>query len=138
MKAIRVHQFGEPEVLKLEDAPDPKPSAGQVIVDVKAVGVNPVEGYIRKGIYGPKEFPYTPGADGAVAGNLWIAGADVDGIRPAAAGRSVPVGGAGYAARPHRPNEVRHRVSRSARTRSRRCCCPPSRPTSRRSSRPSS
>ena len=65
MKAIRVHQFGGPEVLTLEDVPDPEPAAGQVVVAIRAVGVNPVETYIRKGIYGPKEFPYTPGADAA-------------------------------------------------------------------------
>ena len=38
MKAIRVHAFGDPEVLKLEDVPDPKPGPGQVLIDVKAVG----------------------------------------------------------------------------------------------------
>jgi NADPH2:quinone reductase len=65
MKAIRVHQFGEPEVLKLEDVSDPTAGAGQVVVRIKAVGVNPVETYIRAGRYGPKEFPYTPGNDGA-------------------------------------------------------------------------
>src|SRR5688572_16740840 len=65
MKAIRIHQFGGPEVLKLEDAPDPAPGPGQVVVAVRAAGVNPVDTYIRSGIYGPKEFPYTPGSDGA-------------------------------------------------------------------------
>jgi NADPH:quinone reductase len=65
MKAIRVHQFGEPDVLKLEGIPDPTPGTGQVLVRIKAVGINPVETYIRAGRYGPKEFPYTPGNDGA-------------------------------------------------------------------------
>jgi NADPH2:quinone reductase len=65
MKAIRVHQFGEPDVLKLEDVPDPVAGPGQVVVRIRAAGVNPVETYIRKGIYGPKTFPYTPGSDGA-------------------------------------------------------------------------
>ena len=63
MKAIRVHQFGGPEVLKFEDVPDPRPGPGQVLVGVRAVGVNPVETYIRSGIYGPKQFPYIPGTD---------------------------------------------------------------------------
>ena len=40
MKAIRVHEFGEPEVLKLEDVPDPTPGPNQVVVAVRAVGVN--------------------------------------------------------------------------------------------------
>jgi NADPH2:quinone reductase len=63
MKAIRVHQFGDPNVLQLEDVPNPEPSAGQVLVRVHAAGVNPVETYIRKGIYGPRQFPFTPGTD---------------------------------------------------------------------------
>jgi NADPH2:quinone reductase len=63
MKAIRVAQPGGPEVLKLEDVPDPKPAPGQVLIEVRAVGVNPVETYIRSGNYGWKQWPYTPGAD---------------------------------------------------------------------------
>ncbi|HUK43203.1 MAG TPA: NADPH:quinone reductase [Candidatus Bathyarchaeia archaeon] len=66
MKAIRVHEFGGPEVLKLEEVPDPQPGPGQVVVRVHAVGVNPVEAYIRTGTYAAKpNLPYTPGADGA-------------------------------------------------------------------------
>src|SRR4051812_4938682 len=65
MKAIRVHQFGDPDVLKLEEVPDPKPGSGQVLVRIKAIGINPVETYIRAGRYGPKQFPFTPGNDGA-------------------------------------------------------------------------
>src|SRR5690554_6029034 len=65
MKAIRVHEFGGPEVMKLEAAPDPMASAAQVVVSLRAVGVNPVETYVRKGIYGPREFPFIPGSDGA-------------------------------------------------------------------------
>ena len=61
MKAIRVHQFGGPEVLRLEDVPDPVPGPGQVVVRIRAAGVNPVETYIRQGIYGPKEFPLHAG-----------------------------------------------------------------------------
>jgi NADPH:quinone reductase len=63
MKAIRVHSFGEPDVLKLEEIPKPTPGEGQVVVRVRAVGVNPVETYIRGGKYGPVKFPYTPGND---------------------------------------------------------------------------
>ncbi|HEX8912487.1 MAG TPA: NADPH:quinone reductase [Humisphaera sp.] len=65
MRAIRVHEFGEPSVLKLEQVPDPTPAAGQVVVRLHAIGVNPVETYVRKGIYGPRQFPYTPGTDAA-------------------------------------------------------------------------
>lgn len=64
MKAIRVHEFGAPEVMKLEEVPDLQPGAGQVMVRVKAVGVNPVEIYIRSGMYARKPaLPYTPGND---------------------------------------------------------------------------
>src|SRR5258706_2277993 len=66
MKAIRVHQNGEPDVLKLEEVPDPKPMPGQAVVKVHAIGVNPVETYIRSGKYPVKvPFPYTPGSDAA-------------------------------------------------------------------------
>lgn len=66
MKAIRVHEFGTPDVLLLEDAPDPQPTLGQVVVRVAAVGVNPVEAYARAGGYaGGPTVPYTPGTDAA-------------------------------------------------------------------------
>ncbi|HZT57577.1 MAG TPA: NADPH:quinone reductase [Pyrinomonadaceae bacterium] len=66
MKAIRVREFGGPEVLKLEDVPDPQAGAGQVVVRVRAAGVNPVDTYIRSGAYAVKpRLPYTPGLDAA-------------------------------------------------------------------------
>jgi NADPH2:quinone reductase len=66
MKAIRVHQFGGPEVLKLEEIPTPKPDTGQVLVRVRAVGVNPYDTYMCAGTYAIKpHLPYTPGSDAA-------------------------------------------------------------------------
>jgi len=66
MEAIRVYQFGEPEVLRLEEVPAPRPGAGQVLSRMHAIGVNPVETYIRAGTYSYKPaLPYTPGNDGA-------------------------------------------------------------------------
>src|SRR6266571_522138 len=65
MKAIRIYEFGPPEVMKLEEVPDLKPGLGQVAVRMHAAGVNPVETYIRSGIYPKPPTPYTPGADGA-------------------------------------------------------------------------
>ncbi len=66
MKAIRVRQFGGPEAMRLEEVPDLRPGAGQIVVRVKATGVNPVDTYIRSGMYAHKPaLPYTPGADAA-------------------------------------------------------------------------
>jgi len=76
MKAIRVHSFGPPEVMQLEDVPDPAPEAGQVVVKVRSAGVNPVDTYIRSGLYRPDlKLPYTPGID--AAGEIVAAGKDV-------------------------------------------------------------
>lgn len=66
MKAIRVHRFGPPEVMQLEEVPGLTPGPGEVLVRLHAVGVNPVDTYIRSGIYRPDlPLPYTPGSDGA-------------------------------------------------------------------------
>ena len=76
MKAIRVHQFGGAEVLKLEELPDPQPGPGQVVIRVGAAGVNPVEAYVRTGTYASKpSLPYTPGTD--AAGVVTSVGPDV-------------------------------------------------------------
>jgi NADPH2:quinone reductase len=65
MKAIRVHAFGPPEMMGLEEVPEPQVGPGQVLLKVYAVGVNPVETYFRTGTYGPTALPYTPGSDAA-------------------------------------------------------------------------
>ena len=66
MKAIRVHEFGGPEVLRLEDVEEPRPGRGEVLVRVRAAGVNPVDTYIRGGVHAVRPaLPYTPGADAA-------------------------------------------------------------------------
>jgi len=66
MKAIRVHEFGGPEVLRLEEVADPQPLGGQVLVRVRAAGVNPVDTYIRSGAHAVRPaLPYTPGLDAA-------------------------------------------------------------------------
>jgi NADPH2:quinone reductase len=89
MKAIRVHEFGGPEVLRLEDVPDLQAGAGQVVVRVKAAGVNPYDTYMRLGTYAIKPaLPYTPGSD--AAGVVESVGAGIEGISP---GDRVYVGG---------------------------------------------
>ena len=65
MKAIRVHQTGGPEVLGIEEIPTPQPGPGDVLVHVRAIGVNPVETYIRAGRPPTPPLPYTPGHDAA-------------------------------------------------------------------------
>jgi NADPH:quinone reductase len=59
MKAIVVHEFGGPEVLRLEEIPTPKPAAGEVLVRIHAAGVNPYDTYMRNGVYAIKPpLPY--------------------------------------------------------------------------------
>jgi len=70
MKAVRLHAFGGPEVLVYEDAPKPQIKAGEVLVRVHAVGINPPDWYLREGYkmlppeWQPKvAFPIIPGTD---------------------------------------------------------------------------
>ncbi len=65
MKAVRIHRFGGPEVLTLDDVPWPQPKDDEVLVRVHAVSVNPVDYKIRGGSYSVKEdqLPYTLGRD---------------------------------------------------------------------------
>jgi NADPH2:quinone reductase len=66
MKAICVRRTGGPEVLVVEDLPDPVPGEGQVVVRIRAAGVNPVDVYIRSAAQGRQPLlPYVPGLDGA-------------------------------------------------------------------------
>ena len=81
MKAIRVAQFGDPNVLQLADLPTPQPADGQILIRVHAIGVNPVETYIRSGAYPAKPtLPYTPGSD--CAGIVEAVGTHVAQFKP--------------------------------------------------------
>ena len=85
MKAIQVHRFGGPEVLELHEVPTPKPGAGQILVRVRAAGVNPYDTYMRNGTYAIKPpLPYTPGSD--AAGSVDAIG---DGVKKVKAGDRV-------------------------------------------------
>lgn len=78
MKAIRIHEFGGPEVLKYEDAPQPMPAADEVLIKVHASGVNPIDFKIRAGhAQGkfPINFPLIPGWD--VSGEIEEVGSEV-------------------------------------------------------------
>jgi len=89
MKAIRVSEYGGPAVLKLEEVPTPQPAPSQVLVRNHAVGVNPVDTYLRTNTdnRGPK-LPYTPGSD--AAGVVEAVGGEVKGVK---AGDRVYFGG---------------------------------------------
>jgi NADPH:quinone reductase-like Zn-dependent oxidoreductase len=67
MKAVRIHQFGGPEVLQYEDVPDPKPRKDQVLVRVRACAMNHLDLWVRKGLPGIR-LPHIPGSD--VAGEI--------------------------------------------------------------------
>jgi NADPH:quinone reductase len=89
MKAIRVREFGGVDKLVLEDAPDLRPGAGEIVVRIHAAGVNPVDTYIRSGTYAVKPpLPYTPGMDGA-----GVVLRTADGARRVKAGDRVYVAG---------------------------------------------
>jgi len=83
MKAIRIHNYGGPEVLQYEDAPRPKPQAGEVLIRVHAAGVNPIDWKVREGHmkdFWPHKFPLILGWD--LSGVV-----EAVGPGPAAAGR---------------------------------------------------
>ncbi len=79
MKAIRVFECGAPEVMRLDDLPEPVPGDGQVLVRIEAAGVNPVDVYVRAGGQGyAPNVPYTPGMD--AAGVVEIVGSNVSNV----------------------------------------------------------
>jgi NADPH:quinone reductase len=79
VKAIRVHKTGGPEVLRLEDVPDPAPEPGETVVRLEAIGLNFIEVYQRTGLY-RSTVPFTPGGEGA--GRVVAVGKDVSAVRP--------------------------------------------------------
>jgi NADPH:quinone reductase-like Zn-dependent oxidoreductase len=82
MKAVAIHRYGGPEVLKYEDVPRPEPKEDQLLVRVIAAGVNPVDAMVRSGIFdkeGKRAFPIILGGD--VAGIVEKVGSKVTKIR---------------------------------------------------------
>ncbi len=81
MKAIVVREFGEPAVMRVEDVPTPSPGQEQVLVRVRAAGVNPVDAYVRSGAYARRpHLPFTPGSD--AAGTIAAVGAHMGRFAP--------------------------------------------------------
>src|SRR6058998_1798055 len=79
MKAVRIHEFGGPEVLRYEDVPDPKPRKDQVLVRVRACALNHLDLWVRKGLPGVN-LPHIPGSD--AAGEIVEVGEYVTGLKP--------------------------------------------------------
>ena len=77
MKAVRIHEFGGPEVLRYEDVPDPKPRQDQVLVRVRACALNHLDIWIRKGLPGIT-LPHVLGSD--IAGEIVEVGEDIRGL----------------------------------------------------------
>ena len=78
MRAVRVADHGGPEVLRVEEIDRPEPDSGEVLVEIEAAGVNPVDTYFRDGSYEPVGLPFTPGVD--FAGTVVGSGDAVDGF----------------------------------------------------------
>jgi NADPH:quinone reductase-like Zn-dependent oxidoreductase len=79
MKAVRLHEFGGPEVLRYEDVPDPQSRKDQVLIRVKACAMNHLDIWVRKGLPGVK-LPHILGSD--VAGEIVESGEYVTGFKP--------------------------------------------------------
>ncbi len=88
MRAIRVHEAGDPDVMRVEDVADPSPGPGEVVVRVAAAGVNFIDTYQRSGAY-PLDLPSALGLEGA--GEVVATG---DGVDDALVGRRVAWTGA--------------------------------------------
>ncbi len=83
MQAARIHDYGGPEQIKIEQAELPVPQAGQVLVRIKAAGVNPADWKMRQGYFKqfvPLQFPWIPGIEGA--GIVEAVGLGVTGLKP--------------------------------------------------------
>jgi NADPH2:quinone reductase len=80
VKAIRVHETGGPEVLKLEDITLPAPGPGEILIRNRAIGLNFIDTYFRTGLYPAPQMPFTPGNESA--GEVVAVGANVSEFRP--------------------------------------------------------
>ena len=94
MRAVRLSEHGGPEVLGVEDADRPDPGDGELLVEVLAAGVNPVDTYFRDGSYEPVALPFTPGVD--VAGVVVELGEGVEGFESGDRVFGTGIGNAGY------------------------------------------
>ncbi|MFC7250812.1 NADPH:quinone reductase [Halomicroarcula sp. GCM10025324] len=80
MRAVRLHEHGGTDVLGVEETDRPEPADDELLVEVAAAGVNPVDTYFRDGSYTPASLPFSPGVD--VAGVVSATGDGVTGFEP--------------------------------------------------------
>jgi len=102
MRAIRIHQPGEPDVMRLEEVELPPPGKGEVRLRQHAIGINFIDIYHRTGFYPPAKLPFTPGSEGA--GEVVEVGPGVKEFKP---GDRVAYAGAGGAYAEERNIEAR-------------------------------
>ena len=94
MRAVRLHDHGGPDVLEVEDTDRPDPGPDELLVEVAAAGVNPVDAYFRDGSYEPVGLPFTPGVD--VSGTVAATGEGVDEFAEGDRVFGTGIGNAGY------------------------------------------
>jgi len=94
MRAVRLVEHGGADVLTVREVPRPDPGADELLVEVAAAGVNPVDTYFREGSYEPVGLPFTPGVD--VAGTVRAVGDDVDGFETGGRVFGTGIGNAGH------------------------------------------
>ncbi|WP_222918532.1 zinc-binding dehydrogenase [Natrinema sp. SYSU A 869] len=63
MRTVRLHEHGDADVLQVDEIDRPEPAADELLIEVAAAGVNPVDTYFRDGSYTPVDVPFTPGVD---------------------------------------------------------------------------
>jgi NADPH:quinone reductase-like Zn-dependent oxidoreductase len=78
MRTVRYHEHGGPERLRVDEIDRPEPGDREVLIEVAAAGINPVDTYLREGDYEPFTLPMIPGVD--AAGEVVATGADVEGV----------------------------------------------------------
>jgi NADPH:quinone reductase-like Zn-dependent oxidoreductase len=76
MRAVRYHEYGEADVLRVEEIDRPSPKSDELLVEIRAASVNPVDVMFRTGQYGETSLPSIPGGDGA--GVVTSVGRDVE------------------------------------------------------------
>lgn len=94
MKAVRYHEHGGPEVLRIDDIDRPDPEPDELLVEIRAASVNPVDTTLREGLFGSLSLPAIPGGD--AAGEVAAVGEDVESF---AGGDQVFLGGVGQVER---------------------------------------